>query len=256
MLFRSRAVDHSFLHVATLAHVTEHPQLAAVLEGAVEQALAMQRPFPHTMLTGGQDSSKRVLAHAVAADLAVPIVEVDLSALRSPSELHEQLLAVEAGSIVLATAPEHGMHGPLPDLVSAALTGRCVLRNVPASRYERFTIILCTRERMPVVLGGRDAFAHRFYVNRTTESEAIRLRRVLCRAGATCDASATSELATGVVKMRLPTLGAAAAVTALLDRRGVRHVDNAQVDADCWKTLMTLADPRWLRTLEIGRAHV
>lgn len=243
------AVDHSFLHVATLSHAAEHPQLAAVLEGLVEQSLATRRPFPNTMLTGGSDCSKRVLAHAVAADLAVPLVHVDLSALRSPNELHDQLLAVEAGSIVLATAPEHGMHGPLPDLVSAALTGRCVLRNVPAARYERFTVILCTRERMPVVLGGRDAVVHRFYVNRTAETEAIRLRRVLCRAGATCDAGAAAALATGVVKMRLPTLGAAAAVAALLERRGVRHLHEVHVDAECWKTLMTLADPRWLRML-------
>lgn len=243
------AVDHSFLHVATLSHVAEHPLLAAVLERLVEQSLATRRPFPNTMLTGGPDSSKRVIAHAIAADLAVPLVQVDLSALRSPNELHEQLLAVEAGSIVLATAPEHGLHGPLPDLISAALSGRCVLRNVPGARYERFTVILCTRERMPAVLGGRDSFAHRFYVNRTMETEAIRLRRVLARAGATCDADAARSLAMGVVRMRLPTVGAAAAVAALLDRRGSRHLDDAQINDDCWKTLMTLADPRWLRTL-------
>ena len=242
-------VDHSFLHVATLAHATEHARLVPVLEQAVEHALATRRPFPHTMLTGGSDTSKRVLSHAIAADMAVPLTELDLSAMRSPDQLHERLQALEAGAIVLASAGEQALHGPLPDLVSAANSGRCVLRSIPGARYERFTVLLCTRERMDAMLGGRDMFGQRFYFQRTAESEAIRLRRVLRRAGATCSDEAIAALAEGVLTMRLPTVGTAAAVTALLRRRGITEFDMAQLDEECWKTLMVMADPRWLRTL-------
>lgn len=242
-------VGHAFLHVATLAHAAEHARLVPILEQAVEHALATRQPFPHTMLSGGSDTSKRVLAHAIAADLAAPLAELDLSAMRSPDQLHERLQALEPGAIVLASAGEQALHGPLPDLVSAANCGRCVLRNIPGARYERFTIILCTRDRVDTLLGGRDVFEQRFYFQRTAESEAIRLRRVLRRAGATCSDDAVAALAEGVLTMRLPTIGTAAAVTALLRRRGVAAFDLAQLNEECWKTLMVMADPRWLRTL-------
>lgn len=242
-------VDHSFLHVAALAQATEHPRLVPLLEQAVERSLAARQPFPHTLLTGGSDTSKRVLARAIAADMVAPLAELDLSAMRSPDQLHERLASLERGAILLASGAEQATHGPLPDLVSAANCGRCVLRNVPGGRYEPFTVILCTRERMRAMLAGRDMFGQRFYLERTVESEAIRLRRVLRRAGATCDDDAVSALADGVVSMRLPTLGAATAVATLLARRGTVHLDRAQVNEDCWKTLMLMADPRWLRSL-------
>lgn len=243
------AVDHSFLHVATLAQATEHPRLLPLLEQAVERAITASHPFPHTMLTGGCNTSKRVLARAIAADLVAPLAELDLSAMRTPDQLHERLSSLDRGSIVLASGVEQALHGPLPDLVSAALCGRCVQRSIPGSRYEPFTIILCTRDPMPAVLAGRDMFDHRFYLSRTEETEAVRLRRVLRRAGATCEDGAVAALAEGVISMRLPTVGTASAVVALLTRRGTTHLDRAQVDEDCWKTLMLLADPRWLRTL-------
>jgi hypothetical protein len=97
-----------------------------------------------------------------------------------------------------------------------------------------------------IYLGGTNALGASW---RLPWAPSPRLRRVLRRAGATCDPDAIAALAEGTVSMRLPTIGTASAVVSLLGRRGTRHLDRAQVDDECWSTLLVMADPRWLRTL-------
>jgi Holliday junction resolvasome RuvABC ATP-dependent DNA helicase subunit len=55
---------------------------AESLQRAAERCLRERRRFPHTLIIGPRDSSKRTLARAIAWEMAVPVVEVDVKSMR------------------------------------------------------------------------------------------------------------------------------------------------------------------------------
>jgi hypothetical protein len=244
---RLQPVDPAMLRVPTLAHLGEHPALGAMLSSLVDESLRAGRPFPHTLLSGPGDTSKRVIAHAVAAEMAVPIVELDLSTIRTPQELHDALLALHAGTVLLVTRAEHAPPGPLNDLANAFLARRPVLRSLPGACYEPFTAFLATR--LALESDGRccTTFSQRFFLARSDASETARLSRVLRRIGLTCRDDAVTTLAAHAVRFRLRTLDVARAVAMVLERRGTATIDAAQLDRELWDTLGLLADPKWVR---------
>ena len=233
---RNSAVRGSGLHVAALSHLREMQPTAESLQRAAERCVRERRRFPHTLIIGPRDSSKRTLARAIAWEMAVPVVEVDV---KSMSDLHAvDAKVVDAGpnAVILLSGSD--------DFVAAAW----VAERLAAGRrlwdesdyegpwmqpWERTQV---HREALPpitVILtceqANRNGFGHGTslgWVERTvlTErnagTEAWRFCRLLRRAGIKFDADAAIAIGERVVNERVRTLAVAEQLQELLNSQG------------------------------------
>ena len=63
-------LDPSILVPPSFAHLAEAPALATALQRTVESCLRARARFPHTLLVGPADATKRSIATMLAAEMA------------------------------------------------------------------------------------------------------------------------------------------------------------------------------------------
>jgi len=234
----ARLLTHTDLSAPTLDHLTECPALAETASAVVERCLADQRRFPHTLLVGPADSSKRLIAEAIAADLAAPFHTVEMLHINGPDALDAALRGIPAGAVVLVSGVDTVTPNALADLARAATsresvrdtTFRDLMREVEgetwkkASRpraprgYQDFTVVMTSRTHVP-----SDSPLHRwvqlqFFTQRSARTEAMRMHRAFRRAGFPIELDPLCELARFAVTFKVRTLQAVNAV--LLSGRG------------------------------------
>ena len=239
----SAPIGPGHLHPPTLRHFAEHPALAQSIGLTVERCLRTRTRFPHTLLVGDADTGKRSLAHAVAADLAVGLREIDMMHVTSDEELERALRAVPEGGILLVTGFEHAPRGAEVDLTRAmANRTRRVRRNAPtpeswmaaaealaSARPSEFTVIATSRRPLGSNLQVTRFFERTHYLGRTEAGEADRLRRCLRRAGIALAPDAASAVAAFVLAGGMRTLAAASMLTDFAEAHGLATLNSADV---------------------------
>jgi hypothetical protein len=83
------------LDVAALRQFVGAPHAVAILEGAVERAIAAGRVLEHALIVGPDDSGKQVLARALARDALQRPVEVDGFWVRDAKHMRRILRALD-----------------------------------------------------------------------------------------------------------------------------------------------------------------
>lgn len=119
-------VTHEHLAVPTLAHLREYPTLGATLGAVAEECLRAGARFPHTLLVGPADSSKRTIARAIAADMAAPFHQVDMMQVTDPNRMHAAFRGLPDGAVVLVDGVDTLSPNALSDLSRVATAGRSV----------------------------------------------------------------------------------------------------------------------------------
>lgn len=255
------AIEPSILVPPSLAHLAEAPALAASLQRTVEARLRARARFPHTLLVGPADSSKRSIAAVIAAEMAAPVSFLDLVLLQSQEELHAALKDVPAGGIVVASGLDAVHPNVVRDLSRAVSQRRPVVaapsrpqmpwefdpalaRPARAPRpYADFTLIGTARE--PLEGAGRllDWVERQLHLDRTTASEAARIRRALARCGLTLDVASCRTIAERVIASGVRTLPAVAAVAEWMQAEGLQSVSWSSIDCILPGLLKHQADP-------------
>ena len=244
-------VTHEHLAVPTLSHLHECPSLADTLSVLVEDCLRTRTRFPHMLLSGPADSSKQVVARAVAADMAAPFHHVDAVQLRSPERMHATFRAVPDGAVVLVTgldvAPPEALHD-LARVVDARASVRSpglmeLLRSADREPWQRtgpaksrggraygdFTVVLSSRSHVAT-----DSALHRwvqlqFFTRRDADTEAERMRRAFRWAGYRMDGEPLQGFAQFAIDFGVRTLHFVNAVAAFC--RGCERDEAAAPDA-------------------------
>ncbi len=233
---RNLATRGAGLHVAALSHLFEMQPTAASLQRAAERCLREGRRFPHTLIIGPRDSSKRTLARAIAWEMAVPVVEVDVKSMHDLQAADAKVADAGPNAVVLLSGSD--------DFAAAAwaaerlATGR---RLWDESDYEGpwmqpWERMQVQREALPSVtviltcdptaVQGYGHGTSLAWVERTvcTErnacTEAWRFCRILLRAGVKFDADATTAIGERVVNERVRTLAVAEQLQELLNSQG------------------------------------
>ena len=230
----------------SLSHLVEAPVLASALLRKVEHCFSTRTRFPHTLLQGPADGSKRAIAHAIAAEMAAPVRSLDLALVVSPDDLHSVFRDAAPGAVVLVS----GLHAASPmvlrDLArAAARTPIAPQRNRPhlpfadpalvrperpARPYADFTIIATAREELDCsqFLEWVEA---RYYLCRTPATESARVTRLFARSGCQVDAASCRTIAELLVKRRIRTLPGVGAITDWMRSEGIQSVTWRTVDA-------------------------
>lgn len=232
----------------SLAHLHEAPGLAGTLGRVVERCLRARARFPHTLLTGPRDSGKRSIAHMIAAEMAVPIVTVELQAVTNSAELHSVCREASAGSIVLVSGLDDASGVAVRDIARAARRIRLASAPVqppfpfgdpalskperPMRPYADFTIIATARGPLELGEGYLGWVEQRFFLKRTAASEAARLARLFARAGLSIDVAGCRTVASYAIANGVSTLSVASAVADWMLAERVRAVS--------WQTLEPL----------------
>lgn len=228
----ARLLTHADLGAPTLDHLAECPALAETASAVVERCLAERSRFPHTLLVGPADSSKRLVAQAIAADMAAPFHVVEMLHIGGPDALHAALRGVPAGAVVLVSGVDTVTPNALADLARAVAgresvrdtTLRDLMREVEdepwkkpgrarAPRgYQDFTVVMTSRTHVP-----SDSPLHRwvqlqFFTQRNAHTEAARMARAFRRAGVRMETESMCELARFAVTFKVRTLQAVNAV--------------------------------------------
>jgi hypothetical protein len=233
----ARWITHEDLAAPTLSHLGECPALAETASAIAERCLAGSARFPHTLLVGPADSSKRLIAQAIAADMAAPFHVVELIHVKDPDALHAALRKVPAGAVVLMSGAEAFGGGALAEL-SRAVGAREHVRDTSlrdfvrefdrepwkrderpraARRYEDFTVIVTSRTHVPP-----DSPFHRwvqlqFFTQRNGQTERARMARALRRAGIPLEPAKLSEFASFAATYRIRTVQALNTLAAHLE---------------------------------------
>ncbi|MEN9642913.1 MAG: hypothetical protein RIR77_2102 [Planctomycetota bacterium] len=118
-------------------------------------------------------------------------------------------------------------------------------------RYEDFTIILTSRSPIPVDSGHCNWIERTFYLTRTQASEAVRLERVLQRAGLNIDAAGAASLGRCVSDFGLRTLTCASLVAEWMRSNGLTTVTHDVIEPEISRILECSIDP--VRAAEIFR---
>ena len=128
-------VTHEHLAAHALCHLQECPMLGTTAGALAEECLAAGTRFPHTLLVGPADSSKRTIARSIAADMAAPLHHVEMLELSNPDLMHAAFSGIPDGAVVLVSGIDTAPGGALSDLARVASARRSVRR--PTTRRSR-----------------------------------------------------------------------------------------------------------------------
>jgi hypothetical protein len=233
----TRWIDHHDLAAPTLRHLTECPALAETASALVERCLASGRRFPHTLISGPADSSKRLIARAIAAEMAAPMHVVELVHVRDPDTLHASLRRIPAGAVALLSGAE-----AFNDAAMAALSRaigareptaepsmRDILQDIDREpwqreskarsprRYEDFTVILTARHHVAPTSTLHRWVELQFFTRRDGHTECARMARALRRVGIDLGPERLAEFAAFAATYRIRTTQAVNMLTVHLD---------------------------------------
>ena len=231
----ARMLAHEDFAANTLTHLAECPALAQTAAAVVEHCLAARMRFPHTLLVGPADSSKRLIAQAIAADMAAPFHAIEMLHINGSDALHAALKGIPDGAVLLVSGIDTVTPNALADLARAVdgresvrdTTMRDLMRQMdgekwkrpargkPARAYGDFTVVLTSRTHVP-----SDSALHRwlqlqFFTQRNAQTEAARLGRAFRRAGVPITPPALAELARFAVTFKVRSIQAASSVALL-----------------------------------------
>ena len=212
----------------SLAHLHEAPGLSSTLGRVIERCLQSRTRFPHTLLAGPRDSGKRSLAHLIAAEMAVPIISVELQTVTNSTELHAVFREASAGAIVLVSGLDVASAPAVRDVARAARRIRLAAAAPPPSfpfldpalarperpvrPYADFTVIATARGPQELGEGYLNWVEQRFFLKRSAATEAARLARLFARAGISIDVTGCRTIAGYALSSGIGTMAAAAAV--------------------------------------------
>lgn len=251
------------LAAPTIDHLMECPALAETASAIVERCLAEQRRFPHTLLVGPADSSKRTIAQAIAADMAAPFHVVEMLHINGPDALDAALRGIPAGAVALVSGIDTTAPNAIADLARAVVSRESVrdtsfrdlmrevdgepwkkLARARAPRgYQDFTVVMTSRTHVP-----SDSPLHRwvqmqFFTQRNARTEAMRMHRAFRRAGLPIELEQLCELARFAVTFKVRTLQAVNAVL-------LRGADRGRIDAAALESMFEHAmDPEQVRKM-------
>lgn len=229
-------VTHEHLAAPTLSHLAEFPTLGATLGAVAEESLRTGTRFPHTLLVGPADSSKRTIARAIAADMAAPFHQVEMMQVTDANLMHAAFRGIPDGAVVLVDGVDTLSPNALSDL-SRVVAARGTVRergfldlmrqldrepwrhgegksrekrhgtgNRPPRAYGDFTMVLTARKHVP-----SDSALHRwvelqFFTRRTAATEAARLDRLFRHAGGVHDTATLEAFASFAVEFGIRSL--------------------------------------------------
>ncbi len=234
------AVQPALLVPPTLNHFAEDPALARSLGRAIEECLRGRRRFPHTLLCGPADSGKRSVARAIAKELAEPATTLSMSGVTGPADIDAAFRDASDRGILVVDGLELATPPALRDLGRAASGVRLepapgkacdefeqLLRrqSQAGKRYPSVTVIATTRDTVDPTAPWFGWVERTYYLGRTPEAEAARLRRVLARCGHSLDEGSLLAAAALVVDLGIRTLAAASALVEWIRDQGATAVD-------------------------------
>jgi hypothetical protein len=255
-------LDHRHLVPPTLKHLGEHPGLASLLDAEVTTCLARRARFPHTLLVGPADSSKRAIIATVAAELDVPVAWTDAAAMNDARELDRTLRRAAPGSIVAIAGAGDLDADTWSELARIAATrepprlrGYLALmhemelepwQRTPAdrSRYPDFTFMLTSRRHVATTAASVRWVERQWFVPRSKETESVRLRRLFRAASVEAADDAVATFARFAPDLGMRTLGLANALVSMARVHGDGSVDAAGNSEHLQDTLAPLIDPR------------
>lgn len=232
----SSAMRGAGLHVAALSHLVEMQPTAASLQRAAERCLREGRRFPHTLIIGPRDSSKRTLARAIAWEMAVPVVEVDVKSMRDLRAVDAKVADAGPNAVVLLSGSDNFAAAAwVAERLAAGrhLWDESDYEGPWMQPWERMQV---NREALPPVtviltcehatLPGYGQGTSLAWVERTVRTErnacteSWRFCRLLLRAGIKFDADAATAIGERVVNERVRTLAVAEQLQELLNSQG------------------------------------
>jgi Holliday junction resolvasome RuvABC ATP-dependent DNA helicase subunit len=254
------------LRAPTLSHVTEAPALAATLAQSVRASLESGTRFPHTLLVGPPDSGKQGLASTVADELGVPLVTVSMEGMQGPNELHDILVTVPSGAVVLVGSLEANWH--ISEELCRVARGQRVRKmpqvpwDIPGEGwkqdaaeepYKDFTIIATTRDKDAenYILTGWAELV--LYTSRTKETEVTRIDRALRRSGISADKEALARFAEFAVTSEVRTLRLARAVALWAIQHESPRLDAEAADRALGELIELLVGPERRRKTPEGK---
>ncbi|MBU3684717.1 MAG: hypothetical protein FGM39_12035 [Phycisphaerales bacterium] len=255
-------LDHRHLVPPTLRHLCEHPGLASILDAEVTTCLARRARFPHTLLVGPADSSKRAIIATVAAELDVPVTWTDAAAMSDCRELDRTLRRAAPGSIVAITGADDLDADAWTELARIAATrepprlrGYMALMHemelepwqrtsMERGRYPEFTFMLTSRRHVATTAPSVRWVERQWFVPRSKETESVRLRRLFRAAAVEAGDDAVETFAQFAPDLGMRTLGLANALVSMARAHGDGSVDAAGDSEHLERTLAPLIDPR------------
>ena len=255
-------LDHRHLVPPTLRHLSEHPGLASLLDAEVTTCLARRARFPHTLLVGPADSSKRTIIATVAAELDVPVTWTDASAMNDFRELDRALRRALPGSIVAIAGADDLDADTWPELARIAATrepprlrGYLAMMHemelepwqrmpVDRGRYPEFTFMLTSRRHVATTAASVRWVERQWFVPRSKETESVRLRRLFRAASVGADDGSVAAFAEFAPDLGMRTLGLANALVSMARAQGHGSIDAGESTMHIERTLAPLVDPR------------
>ena len=254
------------LQAPTLNHMSEAPGLAATLARAVQASLETGQRFPHLLLIGPADSGKQTIAATVARELGAPLVCINPASLQGPDELHDILMTVPRGAVVLVGNLE-GQWAISSDLCRVAqgnrvrkmptppwaLSGESWKRTGADEPYRQFTIIATTRD-IDAERYGCTAWAELvLYTTRTASTESLRIDRTLRRVGLAPDTEALAKLSEFAVNSGVRTLRLARSIALWAGERNATTLNAELATVALGELSDQLVEPARLVRLRSGK---
>ena len=262
-------LDHTHLVAPTLSHLGECPAIGCALASIVEQSLQSGKRFPHTLLIGDADSSKRVIAATIAAEMAVPIHYVDLVQIRSGDALHAVLRHVTAGAIVLMSGIDCTYEGTFADL-ARAVNGRERIKEPSLTswmremtreewqknsrqasmKYPDFTVILTGRKSHSAHATYLRWVERHYFTKQYEGGEVARLSRLFRHTDRTVDDDVICLIAKVTTTFGVRTLEAANAIVERMRSSGIERLDQRTYGEHFENMFAALLDPKRVAAYE------
>ena len=256
-------LDHTHLVAPTLSHLGECPAIGRALSAIVEQSLQTGKRFPHTLLIGVADSSKRIIAATIAAEMDVPIHYIDLVQIRSGDALHAVLRHVTAGAIVLMSGIDCTHEGTFADL-ARAVNGRERLKEPSLAswmremtreewqknsrqaslKYADFTVILTGRKSHPAHATYLRWVERHYFTKQYEGGEVARLNRLFRHTDRTVDDDVICLIAKVTTTFGVRTLEAANAIIERMRSSGIERLDQRTYGEHFEDMFAALLDPK------------
>ena len=254
-------LDHRHLVPPTLRHLEEQPGLAMLLDAEVTTCLARGGRFPHTLLVGPADSSKRAVIATVAAELDVPINWTDAATMNDRHEIDRTLRRAAPGSIVAIVGADGLDEDAWAELARIAATREAPRtrgflaamqelelepwQRTPAERrlYPDFTFMMTSRRHIAATAPTVRWVERQWFVPRTKESEAVRLRRLLRAAAVEASSESIDAFAEFAPGLGIRTLGLANALVSLARTHGDGTLEAPGSTGHAESMLAPLIDP-------------